>query len=99
MIPLERWNVERECHFRGKRTMTWLIQPIVRPLIRPLERKVSRRDAKLERRDLAGATGGGGRLCWNGGLGRYAQVAPTMFQPWLVPWHMEHIRECLPALF
>jgi hypothetical protein len=47
MIPLERWNVEREGHFCGKRTMNWMEQPIVRSPIRCVERKLRRRATDL----------------------------------------------------
>ena len=76
MIPLERWNVERECNFCGKSTMTWLIQPIVRTSIRPLERKVGRRDAKLERSDNRWSRLGRATV-----LARQGEEKPTQLAP------------------
>src|SRR2546423_15285549 len=56
MIPLERWNVERSGTFCDKRTMIWLIQPIVRLLILHMARQESRFYAKLERKYSTGPT-------------------------------------------
>src|SRR2546423_14942646 len=100
MIPLERWNVERSGTFCDKRTMTWLIQPIVRLLIRHMARQVSRRDAKLEREFLAGPGRVDGDYGWNARLGGYDSSGSITFQHLTsVAWHKEHIRRALPPSF
>src|SRR2546423_2714428 len=77
MIPLERWNVERSGTFCDKRTMTWLIQPIVRFLIRPMERKVSRRARHRGTQRRRWTRLSGRRLCWHTRLGRYDSSGST----------------------